>query len=213
MSTYTQRLSALTRASVRTAILPQVFLTEEYMAIAMEYAAGGDMFQLVVRQRGLPEADARWYFQQLIIAIDYCHRMVRLLCSASLLQSQMQVPIPVTPHPSRHHTTCHLFLWYQLKLRFLPYKSVPCTKLTACTVHCDDLQFSCTIWFDNAVPFFLLDKPFFECALCMIDQVQHFQTDFMLCRVLQTGTLNWRTLCWTVQPDRSSRSATLATQR
>ena len=42
----------------------------------MEYAAGGDMFQLVVRQRGLPETDARWYFQQLIIAIDYCHRMV-----------------------------------------------------------------------------------------------------------------------------------------
>lgn len=34
------------------------------------------MFQLVVRQRGLPETDARWYFQQLIIAIDYCHRMV-----------------------------------------------------------------------------------------------------------------------------------------
>lgn len=58
--------------------LLQVFLTDEYMAIAMEYAAGGDMFQLVVRQRGLPEADARWYFQQLIIAIDYCHRMVRL---------------------------------------------------------------------------------------------------------------------------------------
>ncbi|DBB12672.1 hypothetical protein WJX82_009176 [Trebouxia sp. C0006] len=55
--------------------LREVFLTEEYMGIAMEYAAGGDMFQLVVRQRGLPEADARWYFQQLIIAIDYCHRM------------------------------------------------------------------------------------------------------------------------------------------
>lgn len=54
----------------------QVFLTPEYLAIAMEYAAGGDMFQLVVRQRGLPETDTRWYFQQLIIAIDYCHRMV-----------------------------------------------------------------------------------------------------------------------------------------
>ena len=54
----------------------QVFLTPEYLAIAMEYAAGGDMFQLVVRQRGLLEQDARWYFQQLIIAIDYCHKMV-----------------------------------------------------------------------------------------------------------------------------------------
>lgn len=58
-------------------LLGQVFLTPDYLAIAMEYAAGGDMFQLVVRQRGLLEQDARWYFQQLIIAIDYCHKMVR----------------------------------------------------------------------------------------------------------------------------------------
>lgn len=55
----------------------QVFLTPEYLAIAMEYATDGDMFQLVVRQRGLLEKDARWYFQQLIVAVDYCHRMVR----------------------------------------------------------------------------------------------------------------------------------------
>ena len=56
--------------------LAQVFLTAEYLAIAMEYAAGGDMYHRVVHCRGLHEADARWYFQQLIIAIDYCHRMV-----------------------------------------------------------------------------------------------------------------------------------------
>ncbi|KAK9816381.1 hypothetical protein WJX74_001337, partial [Apatococcus lobatus] len=55
--------------------LREVFLTPDYLAIAMEYADGGDMFQLVVQQRGLSESDARWYFQQLIIAIDYCHRM------------------------------------------------------------------------------------------------------------------------------------------
>ena len=55
----------------------QVFLTAEYLAIAMEYAAGGDMYHRVVHCRGLPEGDARWYFQQLVIAIDYCHRMVR----------------------------------------------------------------------------------------------------------------------------------------
>ena len=54
----------------------QVFLTPEYLAIVMEYATGGDMFQLVVGNRGLPEQDSRWYFQQLIIAVDYCHKMV-----------------------------------------------------------------------------------------------------------------------------------------
>ena len=61
----------------------QVFLTAEYLAIAMGYAAGGDMYHRVVRCRGLPEDDARWYFQQLVIAIDYCHRMARR-CAASV---------------------------------------------------------------------------------------------------------------------------------
>ena len=58
------------------ALCGQVFLTPEYLGIAMDYATDGDMFQLVVRQRGLLEKDARWYFQQLITAVDYCHRMV-----------------------------------------------------------------------------------------------------------------------------------------
>ena len=71
-------------------VLAQVFLTAEYLAIAMEYAAGGDMYHRVVHCRGLHEADARWYFQQLIIAIDYCHRMVcaelKLSCKALHVQ-------------------------------------------------------------------------------------------------------------------------------
>ena len=54
-----------------------MFLTPEYLAITMEYASGGDLFSLVGRSKGLPEADARWYFQQLVVSIDYCHRMVR----------------------------------------------------------------------------------------------------------------------------------------
>ena len=54
----------------------QVFLTQHHLAIAMEYAAGGNLYQLVAKSGGLPEQDARWYFQQLIFAIDYCHKMV-----------------------------------------------------------------------------------------------------------------------------------------
>ncbi len=56
----------------------QVFLTKEYLAIAMEYAAGGDMFQYVKHRGGLEEVEARWFFQQLIIGMDYCHKMVRV---------------------------------------------------------------------------------------------------------------------------------------
>jgi len=55
----------------------------------MEYAAGGDLFECVVRKGGLRESEARWFFQQLIVAVDYIHRMVRLP------QESMQPP----PHP------------------------------------------------------------------------------------------------------------------
>ena len=56
---------------------PQVFLTSTHLVLAMEYAAGGDLFRYVAVRRGLPEDEARWFFQQLMIAVDYCHRMVR----------------------------------------------------------------------------------------------------------------------------------------
>lgn len=54
----------------------QVFLTPHYLAIAMEFVAGGDMFEYVVRKGGLKESEARWFFQQLIVGVDYLHRMV-----------------------------------------------------------------------------------------------------------------------------------------
>ena len=50
-------------------------MTREYLAIAMEFAAGGDMFQYVKQRGGLEEVEARWFFQQLIIGMDYCHKM------------------------------------------------------------------------------------------------------------------------------------------
>jgi serine/threonine-protein kinase SRK2 len=53
--------------------LRAVFLTATHLGIALELAGGGDLFALVARCRGLPEPDARWYFQQLTLALDYCH--------------------------------------------------------------------------------------------------------------------------------------------
>lgn len=55
--------------------LQEVFLTPDYLAIVLEYAAGGNMFQLVLQRKSLSENDARWFFQQIIIALDYCHRV------------------------------------------------------------------------------------------------------------------------------------------
>lgn len=56
--------------------LHEVFLTRTHLVLAMEYAAGGDLFRYVSTRRGLPEDEARWFFQQLMVAVDYCHRMV-----------------------------------------------------------------------------------------------------------------------------------------
>ena len=55
--------------------LKEVFLTEQHLVLVMEYAAGGDLFSYVQRRRRLGEDDARWFFQQLICAVDYCHKM------------------------------------------------------------------------------------------------------------------------------------------
>lgn len=40
----------------------------------MEYAAGGDLFTRVRDNNGMSENEARWFFQQLIIGIDYAHK-------------------------------------------------------------------------------------------------------------------------------------------
>ncbi len=36
------------------------------------------MFQHVTNKRGLSEDEARWFFQQLMLGLDYCHKMVGL---------------------------------------------------------------------------------------------------------------------------------------
>lgn len=54
----------------------EVFLTAQFLAIAMEFAPGGDLFHFVKRSgNGLKEEDARWFFQQLLVGLDYCHKM------------------------------------------------------------------------------------------------------------------------------------------
>ena len=72
--------SGVAAAPVRSIVqFKEVFLTPRYLAIAMEFVAGGDMFEYVVRKGGLKESEARWFFQQLIVGVDYLHRMVRRL--------------------------------------------------------------------------------------------------------------------------------------
>lgn len=52
-----------------------VFLTTHYLAIVMEYAAGGNLQDHINDNKGISEEMARWFFQQLIIGLDYIHGM------------------------------------------------------------------------------------------------------------------------------------------
>lgn len=52
----------------------EVFITSEFICIVMEYASGGNLFSYVQKAMRLKEPAARWFFQQLIIGLDYCHR-------------------------------------------------------------------------------------------------------------------------------------------
>ena len=54
----------------------QVFLTPTHLGIAMEYAAGGELFDRIVKAGRFSEDEARFFFQQLISGVQYCHEQV-----------------------------------------------------------------------------------------------------------------------------------------
>ncbi|KAM0030322.1 putative protein kinase CAMK-OST1L family [Helianthus debilis subsp. tardiflorus] len=53
----------------------EVFLTPTHLAIVMEYAAGGELFLKICSAGRFSEDEARFFFQQLISGVSYCHSM------------------------------------------------------------------------------------------------------------------------------------------
>ncbi|GIL66701.1 hypothetical protein Vafri_20188 [Volvox africanus] len=51
----------------------EVFLTPSHLGIVMEYAAGGELFERIVKAGRFSEDEARYFFQQLISGVDHCH--------------------------------------------------------------------------------------------------------------------------------------------
>lgn len=76
-----QRLGLLKAASslltIGTTAMPQVFVNDTHLGVALEFAAGGELFDTVARAGKLPEIEARYFFQQLILGLEYCHKRVR----------------------------------------------------------------------------------------------------------------------------------------
>ncbi|KAG6737251.1 hypothetical protein POTOM_058764 [Populus tomentosa] len=53
----------------------KVVLTPTHLAIVMEYAAGGELFERICNAGRFSEDEARYFFQQLISGVNYCHNM------------------------------------------------------------------------------------------------------------------------------------------
>lgn len=53
----------------------EVILTPTHLAIVMEYVAGGELFDRICNAGRFNEDEARYFFQQLISGVSYCHAM------------------------------------------------------------------------------------------------------------------------------------------
>ncbi|KAK8693164.1 hypothetical protein V6N13_070758 [Hibiscus sabdariffa] len=53
----------------------EVLLTPTHLAIVMEYAAGGELFERICNAGRFSEDEAKFFFQQLISGVSYCHAM------------------------------------------------------------------------------------------------------------------------------------------
>ncbi|XP_017254853.1 serine/threonine-protein kinase SAPK1 isoform X1 [Daucus carota subsp. sativus] len=53
----------------------EVLLTPTHLAMVMEYAAGGELFERICNTGRCIEDEARFFFQQLISGVSYCHSM------------------------------------------------------------------------------------------------------------------------------------------
>lgn len=63
------------------------------------------MFQLVLQRKSLSENDARWFFQQIIIALDYCHRVVSIVCVFQSSYAEMRTSHAVLMCLNKHQQT------------------------------------------------------------------------------------------------------------
>ncbi|XP_022947767.1 serine/threonine-protein kinase SRK2I-like isoform X1 [Cucurbita moschata] len=53
----------------------EVILTTTHLAIVMEYASGGELFERISNAGRFSEDEARFFFQQLISGVSFCHAM------------------------------------------------------------------------------------------------------------------------------------------
>ncbi|KAL4294269.1 hypothetical protein AHAS_Ahas18G0211200 [Arachis hypogaea] len=70
----------------------EVILTPTHLAI-MEYASGGELFERICNAGRFSEDEARFFFQQLISGVSYCHAMVTPLFPLADLNCILSTPV------------------------------------------------------------------------------------------------------------------------
>ncbi|CAN1183006.1 Serine/threonine-protein kinase SAPK1 [Linum perenne] len=73
----------------------EVLLTASHLAIVMEYAAGGELFERICSAGRFSEDEGRYFFQQLISGVSYCHSMSAVLHSQP--KSTVGTPAYIAP--------------------------------------------------------------------------------------------------------------------
>ncbi|PNX73401.1 serine/threonine-protein kinase SRK2E-like protein, partial [Trifolium pratense] len=73
----------------------EVILTPTHLAIVMEYASGGELFERICNAGRFSEDEARFFFQQLISGVSYCHAMSSVLHSQP--KSTVGTPAYIAP--------------------------------------------------------------------------------------------------------------------
>ncbi|KAJ4701370.1 Protein kinase [Melia azedarach] len=74
----------------------EVLLTPTHLAIVMEYAAGGELFERICNAGRFGEDEARFFFQQLISGVSYCHSMQ--ICHRDLKLENTLLDGSTAPH-------------------------------------------------------------------------------------------------------------------
>jgi serine/threonine-protein kinase SRK2 len=57
----------------------EAILTPTHLAIVMEYSSGGELFERICKNVRFREDEARYFFQQHISGVSYCHSMVTVI--------------------------------------------------------------------------------------------------------------------------------------
>uniref|UniRef100_A0A0D9ZZM0 Protein kinase domain-containing protein n=1 Tax=Oryza glumipatula TaxID=40148 RepID=A0A0D9ZZM0_9ORYZ len=70
-------------------------LTHTHLAIVIEYASGGELFDRIVDLERFSEDEARYFFQQLTWGVSYCHHMSSMLHSRP--KSAVGTPAYIAP--------------------------------------------------------------------------------------------------------------------